>query len=591
MYSNLGNVRVLIALLKEHGVRRVVISAGTRHTPFVGSIEQDPFFETYSVVDERGASFFAIGLIELFQEPVAVACTSGTAAANYVSAANEASYQHLPLVILTADRNPYYLFQQEEQMIPQEHLFSDVVRRSVTLPHVRDRKDEWYCARVCNEALLELRHREPGPVHINFIVENDYPVTQGIVRFEEEKLPDVRRIRRLTHESPEAEWRERAERLASSRVLVVYGQRGRLSADARDAFDAFCARCDSAVSVDLLSNLQGEATVRTFALTRSMGGGALKALLPDIVITMNANSVTEIKGALAPHVGSFEHWHVSPDGEVSDPFKCLPDVVESTPEGFFSRMAALIPERTDHPYRDAWRQAAARIGNGGSLMGEPLGWSAVRATQLFMRRVPAGAVLHLANSNTVRIANFFEVDPSVDVFCNRGTNGIDGSMSAYLAQSYASGRPSFLVIGDLSFFYDMNSLWTSYVGPNTRILVVNNGGGAIFHSYPNTTNLPTLDDHIAAAHSASVRGWCEDRGFEYRAARNDGELEAALDVLFGDGNSPVVVEAFTDKEGDAGALSEIVARYRFGEDRSIKSAASKLLPMDVKDRIKKVMGR
>lgn len=591
MYSNLGNVRILIALLKENGIRRVVISAGTRHTPLVGSIEQDPFFETFSVVDERGASFFAIGLIELYQEPVAVACTSGTAAANYVSAASEAYYQHLPLVLLTADRNPNYLFQQEEQMIPQRHLFSDVIRRSVTLPHVRDEKDAWYCARVCNEALLELHHREPGPVHINFIVENDYPVRQGIVRFEEGTLPDVRRIRRLTHESPEDEWAERADRLASSRVLVIYGQRGRLDDDASGAFERFCARCDCAVSIDLLSNLHGEATVNTFVLARAMGKEALESLLPDVVITMNANSVTEIKGMLAPYAGSFEHWHVSPDGEVSDPFKCLPDIIESTSTGFFARMASLMPSRSAHPYRNAWKEAAARIGARGSLMGETLGWSAVRATQLFMRRVPKGAVLHLANSNTVRIANFFEVDSSVDVFCNRGTNGIDGSMSAYLAQSYASGRASYLVIGDLSFFYDMNSLWTSYVGPRTRILVINNGGGAIFHSYPNKTNLPTLDNHIAAAHSASIRGWCEDRGFEYWAVRSDEELEVALEALFGDGGKPVAVEAFTDKEGDADAIAEISRRYRFGDSTLIKSAAVKFLPRDVKNRIKKAIRR
>ena len=211
MYTNLRNVQILIALLKENRIRHIVLSAGTRHTPLVASVEQDPWFETYSVVDERSASFFAIGLIELLQEPVAIACTSGTAAANYVSAANEAFYQHLPLVILTADRNPYYRFQQEEQMIPQTNLYDDVIRKSVTLPHVRDDKDAWYCARVCNEALLELSHREPGPVHINFVVENNYPVHQGIVRFEQKELPAVRKINRLTHESSAEEWRKWAE--------------------------------------------------------------------------------------------------------------------------------------------------------------------------------------------------------------------------------------------------------------------------------------------------------------------------------------------------------------------------------------------
>lgn len=589
MYSNLKNVQILIALMKKHDIHRVVISAGTRHTPFVASIEQDDWFQTYSVVDERSASFFAIGLIELLQEPVAVVCTSGTAAANYVSGANEAFYQHLPLLILTADRNHYYMFQQEEQMIPQEHLYSDVARRVVTLPHVRDGKDAWYCARICNEALLELRHKEAGPVHINFIVENDYPIRQGIVRFEERQLPDIRRIERLGHESSESQWQSRAKKLSSSRVLIVYGQHGRLDQQQQAAIDRFCMHCDCLISIDLLSNFVNDATISTFALMRSIGDDAFKSLLPDIVITVNANTVTEIKNRLAPYKDSFEHWHVSLDGQVSDPFKCLPDIVETSPAYFFDRMAELMPKRVAFPYRDAWKTAAMRIGKEGSLLNEPIEWSEVRAIQRFMNRLPPNAVLHLANSNTIRVANYFPVKPEVDVFCNRGTNGIDGSMSSYLAQSYTTDRPSFLVIGDLSFFYDMNSLWTSYVGANTRILVINNGGGAIFHTYPNTANVPTLDQHIAAAHNTSVKGWCQSQGFDYHSAHSDQELDRGLDALFGNGNTPVVVEAFTDKDGDANAIAVLNRRYRFGDpaSSSIRTAALRILPKSVKDQIRK----
>ena len=161
MYSSLGNVQILVSLLKQYEIKHIVISAGTRHTPFVYSVEHDNFFETYSVVDERSASFFAIGMIEKLRVPVAIVCTSGTAAANYVSAANEAFYQQLPLLLLTADRNHYYMFQQEEQMIPQEGLYSAVCKKVVTLGHVRDDKDFWYTSRICNEALLELVQGEP----------------------------------------------------------------------------------------------------------------------------------------------------------------------------------------------------------------------------------------------------------------------------------------------------------------------------------------------------------------------------------------------------------------------------------------------
>ena len=162
MYSAHKNVQILIALLKKHGIRNIVCSAGTRNISFVFSVLRDDFFKCYSVVDERSAAFFALGLIQTTQEPAAIVCTSGTASANYVSAVNEAYYQHLPLVVLTSDRLRYHLNQLEVQCIPQLNLFHDVIRKVVDLPIVKDEMDAWYCGRLVNEALLELNHREIG---------------------------------------------------------------------------------------------------------------------------------------------------------------------------------------------------------------------------------------------------------------------------------------------------------------------------------------------------------------------------------------------------------------------------------------------
>ena len=188
MYTIHKNVQVILALLKKYNIHNLVISAGTRHIPLVFSAENDDFFNCYSIVDERSAGFFALGLIQSTQEPACIICTSGTAACNYVSAVNEAYYQHLPLVVLTSDRNRYYLNQQEDQCIPQLNLFKDVARKIVDLPIVRDNKDFLYCQRLVNEALLELDHKEKGPVHINFQIDDNYPVELGTFRFELKEL-------------------------------------------------------------------------------------------------------------------------------------------------------------------------------------------------------------------------------------------------------------------------------------------------------------------------------------------------------------------------------------------------------------------
>ncbi len=591
MYSSLKNVQILVSLMKKYGIKHVVISAGTRHTPLVYSLEHDNYFKTYSVVDERSAAFFAVGIIEKLREPAAVCCTSGTAAANYVSAANEAFYQQLPLLILTADRNHYYMFQQEEQMIPQEGLYSSVCKKVVTLGHVRDEKDFWYTSRICNEALLELTQGEPGPVHINFIVENDYPIHQGIVKFEEETLPDVKKIERLTLEDDDTVWNKWAEKLKKSKVLVVYGQYGVLTEDEKSNIEKFCRRYNCVISKDLISNLHTGYTVPTFALSRMLNGDEIKALCPDIVITMNANTISEIKTRVSSMKDSFEHWHVSSKGEVSDPFKMLSDVIACSPNTFFKRFAELADEDLqEHSYYEQWKTAYERVGEKGSLNGEEIPYSSMYAMQQYLKNIPDYSLLHIANSNSIRLANYFNVAEHVEIYDNRGSHGIDGSMSAFIGQAQIHDGLSFLVIGDLSFFYDMNALWNQYVGSNIRILLCNNSGGAIFHTYPNTQNVPTLNDHIAAEHQTSAKDWLVSRGFKYLSATNKEEFDAALkDLMIAESEQPVVLEVFTDKTVDADCIKEILEPYRTHVTATVKGQIAKMLPKGVRETIKRII--
>lgn len=586
MYSSLKNIQILVALLKKYNVKHIVISAGTRHTPFVYSVEHDNFFKTYSVVDERSASFFAIGMIERLREPVAIVCTSGTAAANYVSAANEAFYQQLPLLILTADRNHYYMFQQEEQMIPQEGLYSQVCKKVVTLGHVRDDKDFWYTSRICNEALLELTQGEPGPVHINFIVENNYPIVQGIVKFKDEKLPDVKKIERLTLEDSDDVWKSWGRKLKESKVLIIYGQHGVLDANEREVIERFCSKYNCVISKDLISNLHVKYALPTFALSRSLNQQEMASLIPDIVITMNANTISEIKGRLTQFNTQFLHWHISSNGQVSDPFKCLSDVISCSPKKFFEKFADMEEKEAEHNYFDLWFNYYKNLGNNGNLNDIEIPYSSVYAVQQFIKNIPGNSVLHISNSNSIRLSNYFELDESVEVYDNRGSHGIDGSMSAFVGQAQTTDKLCFLLIGDLSFFYDMNALWNQYIGKNIRILVCNNGGGAIFYSYPNTKNVPTLGDHIAAIHHNSIKGWVEDRGFKYMAATDREEFDNAMkNLITADSDTPIVLEAFTDKEIDADCISNILKPY-VTEDTSFRHKVSKIVPQGVKDTIR-----
>lgn len=589
MYSSLKNIQILVSMLRKYKVKNIVISAGTRHTPFVYSIEEDYFFKTYSVVDERSAAFFAIGLIEELHEPVAVVCTSGTAAANYVSAANEAFFQQLPLLLLTADRNHYYMFQQEEQMIPQEELYSQVCKNVITLGHVRDEKDFWYYSRICNEALLDLTQGEMGPVHINFIVENDYPIYQGIVKFEQKELPDIRKINRITLEDSELTWKTWADKLGESKVLIIYGQHRPLSNAEQTIVDSFCEKYDVVISKDIISNLHTKYCVPTFAMCRTLNHAQMEMLCPDIVITMNANTISEIKVKLAPFKDRFEHWHVSSKGKVSDPFRMLSDVIACSPMTFFKKFTELRESAGGHEYLSKWKTAYYAIGRNGSLNDEPLKYSSMYAVQQYIKNIPANTLLHIANSNSIRLSAYFDVNPTVTVYDNRGAHGIDGSMSAFIGQACVSNRLSFLIIGDLSFFYDMNALWNRYIGNNIRILVCNNSGGAIFHTYPNVKNVPTLDEHIAAAHKTSVKDWVVSRGFQYFSAKDKEEFDDALPRLMNiSSERPILLEVFTDMDIDAECVRTFLNAYKL-EDTSLKHQVGKMMPAAIKETIKKII--
>ena len=217
-YTPFEHVKILIGMLKAYNIRHIVLSPGNRNIPFVYLVEEDAFFQCYSIVDERSAAFFAIGIIERLNEPVAICCTSGTAVCNYTSGVAEAFYQGLPLVVLTADRNPYYLNQNEDQMVPQTDILKPIVKYSVQLPKISDGKDVWYSKNQIHTAMLELNHGKPGPVHINFPIEDGIGDCSDGYR---EEIPVIKRIYRFELGNRQSLWEKKRKELESSKIMII----------------------------------------------------------------------------------------------------------------------------------------------------------------------------------------------------------------------------------------------------------------------------------------------------------------------------------------------------------------------------------
>ena len=188
MYCNKDNVNILTSLLVAHGIRHAVVCPGSRNAAVVHNLHAHPKITCYPVTDERSAGFYALGMAQALGQPVVVCVTSGTALLNLAPAVAEAFYQHVPVVVVSADRPPQWIDQLDGQTLPQPDALGRFVKKAVALPEPHNDEEHWYCNRLVNEAILASTHQGRGPVHINV------PITEPLFDFSVKTLPVERKI-------------------------------------------------------------------------------------------------------------------------------------------------------------------------------------------------------------------------------------------------------------------------------------------------------------------------------------------------------------------------------------------------------------
>lgn len=574
MYSDNKMVLQLMSLLKQFNISRIVISPGSRHFAFVHSLEADPWFKLYSVVDERSAAFFALGLIQQHNEPVAVTCSSGTACMNYGSAIVEAFYQRLPLLVLSSDRIPEYLNQLEDQMYDQLDTFTNCTKYHGQLPEIKNETDVWYCNRILNEAFLELNHHGRGPVHVNIPF-----VAHNTDTFSTPELPVVRKITLHDAETNKLEWKSMGEKLKGKKVMIVWGQSVIITPELDAAVSKFCEMTDAIILTDKLSNLHNKyailnTTVTLGVLTRD----ETISLHPDIVISVGGNYIfnNEIKW----FAKGAQNWQVGKEDKVIDPFRNLTEIFEMSETFFFSKFIEFADVHSKGSYKDDWLSISRQ-----PSMPEPE-YNELYAIGSLLRQLPQNVDLQLANSLTIRMSHMFDIHPSIRVNCNRGVNGIDGSMSTAVGFGADSDRLTFYITGDLSFFYDMNSLWIRHLSSKMRFMLINNGGGGVMYAPLNDEKRKTLPAHVAAGHSLSAKGWVESLGFKYIAANSKEKVDAGVKELLNDNTDcPVFLEVFSViNPNDINAMKDYYSTMDRRSD--LEKTASK-----IKGGIRKILGK
>lgn len=539
MFSVKKNVLQTVALLKAYGVRHVVLSPGSRNAPLMQTFSQDESFECHVIVDERNAAFYALGIIQCTRKPAAICCTSGTALLNYAPAVAEAYYQQLPLIVVSADRSPEWIGQMDGQTIPQPNALGTMVKKAVNLPEINNESDEWYCNRLINEALIACTADVCSPVHINV------PISEPLFDYSVEKLPEVRKISFAnTHKSVDIS--SFANRWASSaKRMIIIGQLFK-SPKLTEVLEKLAERSDCIILTEHLSNCISSSFISNFdAMLYATDEETKEVFAPDLVITLGGHIVSKRLKHFLRKYKAEQHWHLSESGEVVDLYQSLTDLIETDIEKFLNDLFYTIPEDKEKPYSKRWKNTSDKINEPAT----DIPFSDIWATGSFLKTLPSNSALHLANSSAVRNAQLYNIDKSTDIYCNRGTNGIESSLPSAIGFASVYEKPVYLIIGDLSFFYSVGSLWNIGHIKNLRILLINNGGGGIFHLLPGLNKAPSLKQYVAATHDKDAKKWAEAAGLNYLSATNKVELDENLKVFTkSDTDQSIILEVTTDME-------------------------------------------
>lgn len=585
-YTVEKHTQILIALMKYHGVKKIVASPGATNICFVGSLQSDPYFEIYSSVDERSAAFIACGLAAESGEPVALTCTGSTASRNYIPGLTEAYYRNLPVLAITATQHIGRVGNLVPQVIDRSSPLADIAKESVLVDCIYTDEDKWACELNINRALLALTANGGGPAHINL-------VTTYNPDFSAKELPKVKTIDKITALSAMPEIKN------YKRIAILVGTHRRWSEKLSEKVEKFCEKYDAVVLKNHSCNYKGRYGVN-FALINSSVGFDNPVEDADLVIYFG--SVARYQSGM----NNAEIWRVSPDGKIIDSERKLTKVFQMEEAEFFDYYVNENDGRENITENELGYARRFRKVYGEIIEKVPdLPFSNVWVAQNTIQKFPKDSVFHLAGSNTARAWNFFELPDSVECYSNDGTMGIDGQVSAMVGESLASkSKIHFGVVGDLTFFYDMNSIGNRHIGNNFRLLVINNGKGAEFKLYLHLAYQwgEDGDKYMAAAgHFGSqsqnlLKHYTQDLGFEYLCAKDKKEylknLERFVTPELTD--KPMFFEVFTDSRDESDAIyimNHLVQSANSKMKDSVKGSIRKIAGDKGIKAVKKILGK
>lgn len=537
IYPQIPLAQSIIQICLAKGIKNIIISPGSRNAPLTIGFVNNPEFNCYSIADERCAAFFALGIAQQTQKPAAVICTSGSALLNYYPAFAEAFYSQIPLIVISADRPQSKIDIGDGQTIRQENVFKN---------------HSLYNANLTEEASLEndlkINHAidksssKKGPVHINAPFEEPLYQTVSELNVDVTILASAKESKKISvDEIIEFTniWNH------SKRKLVLVGENK--PEEIESEIIDFLAKDNSViVMTEATSNLHHSSFLNAIdTLITPFGNADFENLQPDILITFGGMVVSKRIKIFLRKYQPKHHWHIDPL-RAYNTFGCLSIHFKVNPNQFFKQFLRFtLP--IESQYQSVFEEIATLRKSKHKAYLSKISFSDFKAFEKIISSLPQNCLLQISNSSAIRYAQLFDINPSIYVFCNRGTSGIDGSTSTAIGAAVVNKKQTILITGDISFLYDSNGLWNEYIPKNFKIILINNGGGGIFRILPGHEETPVFNKFFETSHKNTAEQLAKMYGFEYRFAIDEMSLKDNLKDFYSQNNSPSILEIFTPR--------------------------------------------
>jgi 2-succinyl-5-enolpyruvyl-6-hydroxy-3-cyclohexene-1-carboxylate synthase len=552
----------LASICAQQGIKNVILSPGSRCAPLTLAFARHPDIHCRTVADERSAAFIALGMAQQLEKPVVLVCTSGSAALNYAPAVAEAYFQQVPLLVIIADRPAEWIDQWDGQTIRQPNVFGAHIKASYNFPDEFSHPDKvWHAHRISNEAINLAAAFPQGPVHLNIPLREPFYPEEGEPFSFQNEVRIIHEIKGTIALSEEGKQLIKTSLEKFEKILIVPGQQ-RPDQALAEALSRIVSNQQAVVVADVISNLQSEETVtyQDFFL------GAVEkneTLHPDLVISFGKSIISKSLKLFLRN-SKAEHWHVQPGGYSPDTYQSLGKPIDSHPIHFLRFLEdELSPGMAD--YYQQWYDLEKASRTAFPALLDRADFGEFKALHLCFKALPSPAKIHLANSMSVRYANYIGIrNLAQEVVCNRGTSGIDGSNSTAVGCTFTTKEPVVLFTGDMAFFYDRNAFWHNYPLSNLRIILLNNHAGGIFRLINGPAGQPELEEYFETVQKLDASFLAEEHDFEYYRVKEEKDLKKVLEDFYQPSIKPKILEITSESPTNATIL------------KSVKAAVSKI---------------